>query len=288
MDKEITIDASKWEFGNSVSCGLLFPYNLKLHGFKTHVCSRILFPKEWTDIWYDEFGTKSTTHNGTTISLERVNGRSSKSVLENLVFGSEAMRTFLPIPLPKIERKINDKYIVLIPTTEEKALKNLHKLELCLTFEGWMRVADFIRSQGMKVVSFSCGESCTKEQADKIGDISFYANGKDLKPNSFLKNQLEWMSNAETSVSLGGAFHVAYSFNVPGIGYDGQMVKNYSHITRSYSSCRNDIFILKSQHNLSLELGVFDYKNNPKKSNPFYLTYSNLIIEKIKEVLVSK
>lgn len=285
MNKEITIDASGWEFGNAISCGLLFPYNLKLHGFKTHVCSRMLFPKEWTDLWYDEFGTKASSHNGIVITIERINGVSSKKILEDFVFIKESIRTFYPIPIQKSERKIKDKYIVLIPTTEEKALKNYHKLGLCLTFEGWVKIADFIRSKGMKVVCFSCGEACPKDQADKIGDISFYAEKSDLKPNSFLRNQLEWMKNAETSVSLGGAFHVAYSFDVPGIGYDGQMIKNYYNITKSYESCRKDIFILKSQEALAAELGVLDYKNNREKSDEFYLAYADLIIEKIKEVL---
>lgn len=277
MIKEITIATNRWEFGNSISCGLLYPYNLRINGWKTHVSSRMRLPKEWTDSWYDEFGETSSPHEGLVFT--------DKRLLESFLYGDIKLSEFKPICLPKIKRNISDRYVVFIPTIPEKAVGNYHKLGLCLSFEAWMNLADYIKNKGMKVISFTCHESCLKEMSEEIGDISFYAEKKDLKPNFIFKEQLEWMANAETSVSFGGALHIAYSFNIPGIGYDGQMVSNYKTITKSFDSFRKDFHLLQSQEKFANSIQMKDFKVNKDIANKFYMEYSNMIIEKLENVL---
>jgi len=277
MIKEVTIDTFRWEFGNAISCGFLFPYNLRLHGWKVHVRSRINLPKEWTNVWFDEFGPTVSDHGGVKYG--------DKRLMEAFLFGECKIVDFKPLEIPMPIRPIQEKYVVIIPTIMEYAHNNPHKLELCLTFEGWMNIADFLRRRNIKVISFGTHEACSKEQIEKIGDISFFGEKKDLIPNRFLKNQLEWMSHAETSIALGGSFHIAFTFNVPGMGYDGQMERNYYNITKSYYGVRNNIHLLPRSTVVAGKLGLGAFKTNRNVAKDFYLKYSDAIIESMKEII---
>lgn len=277
MSTSVFFDSSGFEFGNAISCGMLLPYNCKRYGFKVSSKSRMSLPSEWTDLWFDSFGKDSLPNGGYVLG--------DKKQMEKFVFVDNKMTDFEPIKLPALKRPIDSKYVVLIPTTTEMARGNPHKLELCMSTEAWVNIANFIRSKGMKVISFSSNESCQKEISDRIGDISFHAEKKDLKPNTFLKNQLIWMQHAETSVSFGGALHIAYSFDVPGIGFDGQMIRNYISITKSYSLKRTNFSITLSENNFARSNGYLDFKSNPEVAKRFYMAYSEIVINHIKERL---
>lgn len=280
MTKSVTFNAFGFEFGNAISCGLLMPYNCRRNGWKVHTCSRMVFPKEWTDSWFDDFSNTPKLDCDVTLG--------DKKQMEDFVFSKCGITDFKPLPVPKQTRKIEDKYIVFIPTIMEMAKGNPHKLELCMTFDAWMKVTEFVRSRGMKVVSFSCHESCSKEMSRDMSDIYFHAEKKDLRPNTFLQNQLEWMSNAETSVSFGGAYHVPFSFDVPGIGYDGQMIKNYINIDRSYLSGGRPYNCSRvfAANFVAGQIGMINYKVDQEMAKKFYILYADTVIKKIKETLV--
>jgi len=278
IPQPIHFNAYRYEFGNALSCGLLMPYNCRRAGLAAETWTRMSFPPSWGTSWFGD-----GWHN---CRMDKREGRrlGEKRDMEKFVFGECGLTDFEPLPVPPSKRQIHEPYVVLIPTLDTHAKKNHHKLELCLNRNGWKIVANHIRSMGMRVVAFTCDEACDKFFAHDLADISFHAEKKVLEPNTFLRNQIEWMSNAVTSVALGGAFHVAFTFAVPGIGFDGQMLKNYKAITASYKAKGKPIHVLPSANSKSMEFGMPSYKIDPAVAAAFYPEYAKVICRAITSV----
>jgi hypothetical protein len=272
MGEKIHFNAYRYEFGNAISCGLLMPYNCRRAGIDAHTWTRMCFPPAWTSSW---FGLDGWHQKMDKPQAERQLG--DKRDMERYVFGERALTDFEPLPIPAVKRNMKERYVVLIPTLDSHAKGNHHKLELCLDKAGWTIVADGIRSMGMRVVTFTSDEACDEVFAQSIADVSFHANKNKLEPNTFLCNQLEWMKNAATSVAMGGAFHVAFTFDVPGIGYDGQMVKNYTAISRSYTDKQRPLKILPSANGVARRMGMDAFKVDKSVASVFYTEYAKVI-----------
>jgi hypothetical protein len=230
------------EFGYFIGDGLWLPSVLHNAGKKVRVTTRIPFPEEWILKWVDEYDLlhELPRHIEGYMNKRRefiVNYIwKDKQVYDNSLFNDEHLK---PLYLPKLERPIKEKYIVLIPTVWEfmievnkwdkndyriwKESRLIHSLSL----SAWVEIANRMRKKGYKVVCFGDSDGLTKEMIEKIGDINFYIAEYDRR--NFLIEQLKWLQNAEMNVAFGGAFIMCAVFDhVPAIGYDGDWYKWYS------------------------------------------------------------
>lgn len=278
---DVSFYTERFEFGNAISCGFLFPYNLKLNcsdRFHVGVNSRMILPKEWTDLWFDEYSHSIPNRGQTRIG--------DKRPIEDLVFSNVKAENFYPIPIPKINRPISEKYIVLIPTIRELIRENPHKMDLVLPIDEWKVISEYIRSKKIKVVSFSSYEACTKKLLEEISDICFFTERSKLLPfNSFIENQLRYMFCAETNISFGGSVHIAYSFDIPGIIYDGQIYSNYKNISDILSSKKKNCYYLPLTRDYIKSNGCENFKENLEIFKKFNRNRVEIILSYIEKTI---
>ncbi len=279
MSEKITIDLSGAEFGNMISTGIFLPHLLWKSGMDIHVITAVDFPDEWMHSW---FGNNYTIRN--LKSPDPTIHVTSKRGIEDVFFKNKPAEQFYsPMKLPDIPRMIEDKYVVLIPTVyghngnDKTGWRIFHALELKV----WEELSRIAHDNGYKVIGFGANCSCSEEDLSRISDESFYIrNGKDTKPlNKRLPIQLQWMKNAQTCVAVGGAIHLSMCFDVPGIGYDGQIYSNYGSFSNLIAKNRESK-LSYIQHGPTFEKMVKKRIGNKEVPRNFFECYRQKGINK--------
>jgi len=248
--------SGKIEFGNTISLGLWYPYICRNGDTnnKIGVYSRIPFEKEWTKEWFDDFiFIKKPIHKiGKNKSTESL--YIDKGHVERMVNPKKQPFATNSMPLPDFDKKIKDSYVVIIPNVYEHILERSglkshpRRWKHSLTLNNWIEIRDLLHKHKIKIIGFGLWDSCSEKHLKTISDQHYYFTEKDTYPvNNMIIDQLKWMKNAMFTVALGGAMHPHFVFNdLPIVGYDIRISKEYYHLIKQLKLKRNDLHFLEN------------------------------------------
>lgn len=285
----IVINLSRAEFGNAVSSGLLIPYILRRAGATVSVIAPFDFPREWTDMWFDQYRTEYSLgeeQGGEGIGIKM---RVDRLLIRNRRYLEVDPIHVASIPVPDIARPMLDPYVVLIPTVYGHLNQTVHwRTFHALKLEYWLEIAAVIRKHGLKVVCFGADNSCTQDQLKSIGDRAFFCTHRSIHPkNEFFPNELAWLKHAVTSVALGGAFHILMSFDVPGIGWDGQVNSDKGPLASILAIRRSDLHYLPHGPTFAASIGAGNYSTDLDHFSHAHFQWLQLLLWKLEAVLKS-
>jgi hypothetical protein len=201
-----------------------------------HVRTHVRFPKEWLDLWFDSYEIVDAQKN-TGVEID------SKRAMEKLLHDNYPNdKFFRPMPIIGTKRPIPQKYVVLIPVVfgHKGNEKGGGRTYGAGEFRFWQEMSSIARDAEYLVIGFGTDCSCSEEHLAEICDKYFYTKIKDIrKRNFFLPDQLIWMKHAQINVALGGAMLINLCWDVPGLGFDGQIYSNFGSFSNLLATQRN-------------------------------------------------
>jgi hypothetical protein len=201
-----------------------------------HVYTAVEFPEEWRRLWFKHSTVRDMKGRRNDVDF------GGKRELEEFVRKQQIpLDSFRPMPMPELPRLLDAPYVVLIPTVfGHRHNENFGPRQvLSLEWRFWKELAEVAHSFGREVIGFGGECSCTREQLEELADVSFFLENKEVRPrNRQLPEQLQWMMHAEMCVAFGGPIHLSMCFDVPGLGYDGQIYNNYRRFSGALATQR--------------------------------------------------
>lgn len=233
-------ELSRAEFGNMISTGIYLPYLLYKSGLDVSAYTSVVFPEKWIADNYPKLLIGNVAR-GPRQKGDIIDKRSAEEFFFSHYPDSGLFR---PMPVNGIPR--SNPYVVLIPTVfghagnEKTGWRRYHSIE----FRFWKQMSEEAKKRGYSVVGFGGSCSCSEQHLREICDEYVYISRDLVTPkNNILYRQLQTMRNAKMCVGIGGTIHLSMCFDVPGLGYDGQIYSNYRRFSKLLAEQRETTLI---------------------------------------------
>jgi len=210
-----------------ISSGIYLPYLLYKSGMDVGAHTSVQFPQEWVHSVYPKLTMGNVSRPPVRPSI--TSKRQAEEVFFSHLPDNEIFRP-MPIEGGKVVSGAKP-YVVLIPTVfghrgnEKVGWRRYHAVE----FRFWKQMADEARKRGYRVIGYGGSCSCSENHLKDICDeYTYISHAMVVHKNNILYQQLQKMRNAKMCVGIGGTIHLSMCFDVPGLGYDGQIYSNYA------------------------------------------------------------